>query len=669
MLSESLDTFIGLITVFLVLSLIVTALGEGIGNLVNLKGRVLKKSIEVLLGNVEAKTFFRHESVVRLCKPPLWSADEVRLPSYVPDTVIADVIVDLCVNRPSDPPAKIKTPINPNTVDRALAGLNTSYAVAVRDLWQRAEFDIDAFKTTLAGWFNLTGDRSTGWFRRRLGLLLFGIGFVVAVGLNADTIHMFDTLSSDAGLRKEFVARATEIVGITQKAETEKCQEGDDTCKEAVRKDACGALLEKNQECTPEALIHSTLPEIAPLIGFDLLPGEYREAGANYSPTWWRFVVLKLFGWILTAAAVSLGAPFWFDLLQKIVQVRSSIRPAASATAAPADDADEGKAASVPATAEAPRARALIRVAATADARALESLAHFEADKFGFSPVDLFWCARLAQLAYVLDGELVKKQLAEWGAEGELLSSGDTQCVVACTPKAAFIVFRGTEQNLEDWTTDLKATLEAPKWDANASYKVHQGFNEALEVIWKDLDNALTNLRVYERALPIWLGGHSLGGALAALSALRLREHLDKNGHRNVIACLHTIGQPRVGNAACAQALDTQLPGRYFRSINNRDVVPRVPLSKTPDLLAKLQAVGSTLQIHEYEHGGRVVYFTDTGKAMMDPPLWYRGLDTLAVGFSKAEIVSALKQTVGDHDAGGYVRLERALVEAGGTST
>ncbi|HZF31440.1 MAG TPA: lipase family protein [Gammaproteobacteria bacterium] len=663
MLLESLDTFIGLITIFLVLSLIVSALGEGVGNVLNLKGHVLEQSLQVLLGKDDAQRFFEHESVVRLCKPGFWNAKKVRPPSYVPDAVVANVIVDLCVNRPApapppaSPPAQ-PTPINPNSVDRALAALSTPYAGALRELWQRAEFDVDGFKTAIAGWFNLTGDRSTGWFRRRLGFLLFGLGFVVAIGLNADTIHMFDSLSSDATLRSEFVERATEIVNTTKQAE-DTCGT-DAACRERVRADACGAVLKKGEECTPQALIHSTLPEIASLIGLDLLPGEYEKA--NKANRKWLFVILKLLGWTLTAAAVSLGAPFWFDLLQKIVQVRTSVRPPETPAPAPGDDADKAKPASGSITVDAPRARALIRVAATADAEAFETLAHFEADKFGFSPVNLFWCARLAELAYVLDGELVKQQLAEWGAEGELLSTGDTQCVVACTPKAAFIVFRGTEQCLEDWMTDLKATLEAPKWNAAAPYEVHQGFNEALDLVWNAVDGALTQLRVYERALPIWLCGHSLGGALAALAALRLREDLDKNGRRNVIACLHTIGQPRVGNAACAQALDAQLPSRYFRSINNRDVVPRVPLPQTPDLLAKIKAIGSPLQIHAYEHGGRVVYFTDTGKAMMDPPLWYRGLDTLAVGLTKADIVNAMKQTVGDHNAGGYVRLQRALV-------
>jgi triacylglycerol lipase len=370
-------------------------------------------------------------------------------------------------------------------------------------------------------------------------------------------------------------------------------------------------------------------------------------------------VLFALFGWLLTAAAVSLGAPFWFDLLQKVVQIRSSAKPAETAPAAVSGTA---AATGAPGVAEVPRARALVRATAAA-APALETLMHFESARFGFSPVNFFWSARLAELAYVVEPDLVRSQLAEWSAQGELLSAADTQCVVACTPKAAFVVFRGTEQNLDDWMTDALVQLQAPRWDNRAGYQVHEGFNTALDAIWRDLDAKLAALEVYQRGLPIWLGGHSLGGALAAMAALRLAHHLKANNHRNVIACLHTVGQPRIGNPACAAALDQLLPARYFRSVNNRDVVPRVPLPSTPDLLGKIRAARSPLQVYDYAHAGRVIYFTDTGRAMMDPPMWYRGLDTLAAGLTKDQIKIALQQTVLDHNVGNYVRLHRAMLD------
>lgn len=699
MLMEALDTFIGLITVFLILSLIVSALGEGISNWRNFKGRVFKRSIETWLGEPGAKEFFEHEAVLRLSKPGKPGKNggpekARRLPSYVPDSVITEVVIDLCVNSPKDKASERK-PISPNTIDRALSALRPGYPDMLKELWHRAQCDVETFKKSIADWFNRTGDRSVGWFKRQLGYLLFGIGLVAAIGLNADTLYMFKALSNDASLRESFVERASEIVAdareggvdctddacqalvarfvdnpatATDPAEIGQlaglCGQSQDqfeaaTCSRQLageldaQKRACGALGVEG-DCTFSALIGVAVPEVTPLLGFDLFLDEIDKRPAEIG--WTFFVLLKLLGWTLTAAAISLGAPFWFDLLQKVVQIRSSLKPAAAGQAAEAETTP-----SAPATAQAPRARALIRSAAS-DPEALEKLSRFEAVKFGFSPVNLFWSARFSKLAYVTQNDLIKAELEDWEAEGGLLDRKDTQCVVACTPKAAFISFRGTEQNFEDWLSDVRVGLEAPKWDAGAAYRVHHGFNEALDVIWDDVEKKLGDLDVYKRRLPIWLSGHSLGGALAALGALRLAYRLKDKGDENVIAALHTFGQPRVGNRACASALDGALPSRYFRSVNNRDIVPRVPLPKTPDVESKIRDKNSPLKILDYAHAGRVIYFTEAGKAMMDPPLWYRGLDTMAVGATQAEITDALKQAVGDHDMSGYVRLHRAMI-------
>jgi hypothetical protein len=49
--------------------------------------------------------------------------------------------------------------------------------------------------------------------------------------------------------------------------------------------------------------------------------GWHPEELQGMTPSDW---VIKVLGWIVTALAVSLGAPFWFDLLKKLVNIRSS---------------------------------------------------------------------------------------------------------------------------------------------------------------------------------------------------------------------------------------------------------------------------------------------------------------------------------------------------------
>ena len=107
----------------------------------------------------------------------------------------------------------------------------------------------------------------------------------------------------------------------------------------ACDKDKNSARCRYEQKCagndkdTPECRYQESLLAIQKLslpIGWDSEDDIYR--------TWpgWRFegkggwidqILTHLFGWILTALAISLGAPFWFDLLNKFIVIRSAVKP------------------------------------------------------------------------------------------------------------------------------------------------------------------------------------------------------------------------------------------------------------------------------------------------------------------------------------------------------
>src|SRR5262249_28042845 len=94
--------------------------------------------------------------------------------------------------------------------------------------------------------------------------------------------------------------------------------------------------------------------------------------------------------------------------------------------------------------------------------------------------------------------------------------------------------------------------------------KVHEGFRDALDVVWPDLEARLAKISPGRQ---VWFSGHSLGAALATLAADR---YVNTRG-----VC--TFGSPRVGDPAFAKAFDTRLAGRSLRFVNDNDVVPHVP--------------------------------------------------------------------------------------------
>lgn len=76
-----------------------------------------------------------------------------------------------------------------------------------------------------------------------------------------------------------------------------------------------------------------------------------------------------------------------------------------------------------------------------------------------------------------------------------------------------YLVFRGTEQHIKDTITNL--TLDTLPSNTG-KVEIHQGFKNALDAVWREIEAALTPL-----TCPIFYTGHSLGTALATLAAAR----------------------------------------------------------------------------------------------------------------------------------------------------
>jgi hypothetical protein len=135
----------------------------------------------------------------------------------------------------------------------------------------------------------------------------------------------------------------------------------------------------------------------------------------------------------------------------------------------------------------------------------------------------------------------------------------------------AIIVFRGTEPvNLVSWLTDADViTRDVPRnWEAAG--KVHRGFLANLEAVWDGLQAGLADAPPLEA---VYVTGHSLGGAMAILTAARLlRTHYEQK-----LKGIYTYGQPAVGDHAFANWGAKHIGDRLFRHIYNHDLVPHLP--------------------------------------------------------------------------------------------
>jgi triacylglycerol lipase len=212
-----------------------------------------------------------------------------------------------------------------------------------------------------------------------------------------------------------------------------------------------------------------------------------------------------------------------------------------------------------------------------------------------------WWMAEHALLAYA-EPTVVLAALEAQGYRAQLLqdraSSG--HAYVALARDHAVLAFRGTEV-LNPGDAPSKFVDVARDWLVDARFaqvalagggRAHGGFVAALDALWPQIESCL------DGAAQWWCTGHSLGGALAALAALRL----DRAGRS--LAGAITFGQPRCVDRDAAQALD-RLPLR--RVVNGCDLIPRLP----PPRLGfkhggerlhldaeRLRAYGATLRAH-----------------------------------------------------------------------
>jgi len=259
----------------------------------------------------------------------------------------------------------------------------------------------------------------------------------------------------------------------------------------------------------------------------------------------------------------------------------------------------------------------------------------------------------LAYLPQDAGAEAFKTQL---GLDARLFSVGNTQAYVATNNDHIVVAFRGTEapnsiEGLKDWLlTDAANMLIQPQGDLGTDFAAagvgarwHEGFMKALGDIWDPVLAAVQAERK-QNDRPVWITGHSLGGALALLAAWRFKRKFVP------IHQIYTFGAPMVGNAVTAEAIDRELPDRIFRYVNDQDPVPKLP---TLSLLA-----------NSYSHCQKEVFLgvvAGAGAAAASAVEFFKQwagktTDGVIQGTLVDEIWNGLNERIGAHFMGSYMK-------------
>lgn len=202
----------------------------------------------------------------------------------------------------------------------------------------------------------------------------------------------------------------------------------------------------------------------------------------------------------------------------------------------------------------------------------------------------------------------------------ETFDSNGTQAIIVANSDFAVLAFRGTEaSSIKDIKADARAIAVACPTGGN----IHSGFNDAYNEVALCIQGRLDEDDLKD--LPLFITGHSLGGALATIAAKKLT-------HPNAgIAACYTFGSPRVGDQHWLASFKTPI----YRLVNAADCVTMLPpgdeiVSTLGWLVRGIPYVGRSLRafllnkISGYMHVGDMRYMTNCAT-----PADYRNVELL----------------------------------------
>lgn len=273
--SNVLEVAIGVGFVYTFLSLLCSTINEQvIARFLALRAKTLEDGINNMLADPAlVKQLYDNPFIKGLSQHA--ASSKPRKPSYIPAdlftlALMSTDVIQAYKNNPS--------------------AANSLVPEALASLIKMVEIDPAKGLASIEKWYNDTMERVSGWYTRRVQLIIFALGLVITVGLNIDTFSLITNLSNN-------------------------------TVTQAALVSAAQGFASSPSNAGLAALQHS-FAQIQPVIGWS----------ASALPTDFWGWVLKIVGLLATTVAVSLGAPFWFDVLNRFVTFRSSGSPPQTST-------------------------------------------------------------------------------------------------------------------------------------------------------------------------------------------------------------------------------------------------------------------------------------------------------------------------------------------------
>jgi hypothetical protein len=283
--SQILEVVVGLVLIYLVLSVGCSGIKEVISAVFSMRAKTLEEGIRSMLqgqgGDLTAE-LFKHPLIASLAR----AGDR---PSYIASRTFSLALLDILA--PADG-------AQPRTLQELRAGVARLQQADLRrtllTLIDASQGDLDAARGKIEGWFNDTMDRVSGWYKRKAQAIIFVAGLILCGCVNADTLMVVKELWNDEAMRHAVVAAAEKKVQQGAPAESSSSNTSLGPAMEEIR----GTSV--------------------PPIGWSSRCGDTRGLPVEFGG--W---LLKILGILLSSFAIVLGAPFWFDVLNNLLKLNA----------------------------------------------------------------------------------------------------------------------------------------------------------------------------------------------------------------------------------------------------------------------------------------------------------------------------------------------------------
>jgi hypothetical protein len=330
-----LEVGIGLALVFTLVALICSILNEWLSGVLEMRGRMLWEGVANLVKTEIRDDICCHQLMQGLVRKRKWSDRLVKLfgvdrskPAYIPTRTFVLTLLDVLGTRAAAVAPAVGAAAAAGTLPTTVAdlkavlqnaGIDPDVKKALMVLVEDAGADFEKAKQNIGAWFDSGMDRVTGWYKRWSQLVLVVTGLIVAALLGVDSIDIGRALWMDPILREATADAAEQFV------ESRRPPAGGPALTEQD-------LRKRTEEAARQmgALQDQFRTLAVPLHPFRKLAQEYAEDNPRTKASWlemfsaWFWTHLG--GFILTAVAASLGAPFWFDVLNKFINLRNAGR-------------------------------------------------------------------------------------------------------------------------------------------------------------------------------------------------------------------------------------------------------------------------------------------------------------------------------------------------------